>query len=69
MQIFVPTSKSFQKLSHMILGRGGEGTWKVDTHVKGDDNENILELLLQYECSTRIDQQYWMTVVLCGKEC
>ena len=28
------------------LGRGGEGTWKVDTHVKGDDNENILRIII-----------------------
>ena len=26
--------------------RGGEGTWKVDTHVKGDDNENILRIII-----------------------
>ena len=27
-------------------GRGGEGTWKVDTHVKGDDSENILRIII-----------------------
>ena len=48
MQIFLPTSKSFQKLPRMIWGRGEEGTSKVDTHVhvKGDGNENILRIII-----------------------
>ena len=26
--------------------RKGEGTWKLDTHVKGNDNENILRIII-----------------------
>ena len=35
--------------------------------VKGKDNGNILRIIinLQHDYSTKIDQQYWMTVAPC----
>ena len=41
-------------------GRGGEGTWKVDTHVKGDDNENILRIIINnYSMNVLPGRGFW----------
>ena len=47
MQIFVPTSTTRHDM-RKGRGRGREGTWKVDTHVTGDDNENISRIINNY---------------------
>ena len=39
-------SKSYHAWYEEGARKGREVTWKVDTHVKGDDNENILRIII-----------------------
>ena len=43
---FCANIKIIPKASVMHDTRKGEGTWKVDTHLKGNDNVNILRIII-----------------------
>ena len=43
---FCPNIKIIPKATCHDMRKGGEGTCKVDTHVKGNDNGNILTLII-----------------------